>query len=206
MHIAIPLCSMERNEEKLLRQLLATSAVQWLGLLNVNMTMTGSNTELWWRWSSQQDMLDVQQIPSAHYWQQFCVLIMITSSTLIQRYATSSASEKMCTFNLLVLSISVVSTALVAVRKSMQTVKLLQQNPPVLNWRCRLTQVVLYSFSFLFRFGTSKERQSIQRSTPGRSLPHWLQQCRWAAHLAILCHWACRWIYQSLIHGQWVGH
>ena len=98
--------------------------------------------------------------------------VLCTYNDNEQHYATSSASEKMCTFNLLALSISVIYTALVAVRKGMQRVKLLQQNPPVLNWRCRLTQVVLYSFSFLFRFGTSKERQSIQRSTPGRSLPH----------------------------------
>jgi len=29
--------------------------------------------------------------------------------------------------------------------KGMQAVKLLQQNPPVLNWRCWLTQVVPYN-------------------------------------------------------------
>ena len=34
---------------------------------------------------------------------------------------------------------------LVAVSKSMWAVKLLQQNPPVINWRCWLTQVDLYS-------------------------------------------------------------
>jgi len=35
--------------------------------------------------------------------------------------------------------------ALVAVSKDMQAVKLLQQNPRVLNWGCRLMQVVLYN-------------------------------------------------------------
>jgi len=34
--------------------------------------------------------------------------------------------------------------ALVVVSRGIRTVKLLQQNPPVLNWRCWLMQVVLY--------------------------------------------------------------
>jgi len=34
---------------------------------------------------------------------------------------------------------------LVAVSKGMQAIKLHQQNPPVLHWRCRLAQVDLYN-------------------------------------------------------------
>ena len=49
---------------------------------------------------------------------------------------------------------------LVAVSKGLQEVKILQQNPPVVNWGCRLMQVFLYNGRKTVVVGSSSSNSS----------------------------------------------
>jgi len=66
----------------------------------------------------------------------YCIVSVLINKIFIRSFITVLRRTQHLLSNL---------NALVAVSKGMQAVKLHQQNLPVLNWRCWLTQVDLYN-------------------------------------------------------------